>query len=491
MKYLKGKKFEDQITLNSSHSLIWGNLSDQVNLGDILVKASEKGMFTNVENLGLFDSSTPNYTTYYPDVKAEDFIPKEEDFINPIFRLLSEVTVHKSWNPIFFPADVLKASMPLMLGQSIAIDHEFVTGNIIGSVADVFWQDSYKLGNKTIPAGINGRFKIDAKSNPRLARGINMDPPSINGNSVTVGFAWEKSHSKMDDDEFYNKLGSYDKDGKLIQRVAAKIMFYNETSLVPKGADPFARLLDGENKIVMPKDAFTRYSLSERIESGINHFMLDYKNLSDNPSDSFRSDEEEDFNINHNKEEMKQLVPILVAMFAMAGKKDVEVTEDNFEEKFKEFQTEFEGINGQVTSLTESLRVEKERQLPELDEAYLSENVPGYTQLLADSKIGKEHLSTLRTETTNIYKLAVGEEKIDREIENLISTCPIETLKALNKQYAEKAEEKFEDICQECGSNKINRASASAGDSVPPKADKTRELVSKKIQATTDAFYSK
>ena len=45
-----------------------------------------------------------------------------------------------------------------------------------------------------------------------------MDPPAIHSNSVTVRFSWEKSHPELTDQQFYDKIGSYDKDGKLIKR---------------------------------------------------------------------------------------------------------------------------------------------------------------------------------------------------------------------------------------------------------------------------------
>lgn len=101
---------------------------------------------------------------------------------------------------------VLKASMKLMLGQTVNCDHETSIGNAIGSVSQVMWQEGYTDGKFKIPAGINGVLKIDGKSNPRIARGILMEPPSIHSNSVTVQFRWDKSHPELDNNEFWENL---------------------------------------------------------------------------------------------------------------------------------------------------------------------------------------------------------------------------------------------------------------------------------------------
>lgn len=71
-----------------------------------------------------------------------------------------------------------------------------------------------------------------------------MDPPSIHSNSVSVRFIWDKSHPNLDEDEFWNKLGTYDEKGNLICRVVKEIVSYYETSLVSHGADPFAQKID-------------------------------------------------------------------------------------------------------------------------------------------------------------------------------------------------------------------------------------------------------
>ena len=209
----------------------------------------------SVEKLGLFGSDI-DYNTYYPGLTKEDLTPNSDEFIEPVFRLLSSTIVSKNWNPTDFgQPGVLKASMKLLLGQTVNCDHSTDIGNAIGSVSQVMWQEAYKNGNFVIPAGINGVLKIDGKANPRIARGILMDPPSIHSNSVTVQFKWDKSHPGMDDRDFWDKLGTYDEKGNMIRKVVTEVVRYLETSLVSHGADSFAQKIGEDGKIINPEFA--------------------------------------------------------------------------------------------------------------------------------------------------------------------------------------------------------------------------------------------
>lgn len=233
----------------------------------------------SVEKLGFFGSDI-DYNTYYPDLKAEDLKPKDDEFIEPMFRLLSATIVSKNYNPTDFSAPgVLKASMKMLLGQTVNCDHSTDIGNAIGSVSQVIWQEAYKEGNFTIPAGINGVLKIDGKANPRIARGILMDPPSIHSNSVTVQFKWDKSHPELDDREFYEKLGTYDAKGNMVRRMVTEVVRYLETSLVSHGADTFAQKIGSDGKIINPdfaKRTWNSYSEYNEDRSK-NFYFFDYK----------------------------------------------------------------------------------------------------------------------------------------------------------------------------------------------------------------------
>ena len=272
------KKFIDKIRLGSGRSLMVGNVPDQV--ANVVGTCSTGKCDLGVEKFGLFESATPNFETYYPDVKdAASIKPENDEFITPIFRMLSEVIVRKSYNPVDFSMNsVLKNSMNKLLGQTVYPNHEALIGNELGSVSKVFWQESYttKAGVK-VPAGINGVFKIDAKAHPNVARKILMDPPAIHSNSVTVEFEWEQSHPKMDLNEFRSKIGTYGADGQLIRRIATYVRNYHETSLVPHGADPFAQKVDEKGKINNADYANSVYSLAAQDKEKPRLFYFDYR----------------------------------------------------------------------------------------------------------------------------------------------------------------------------------------------------------------------
>ena len=154
-------KNTEKVKLIAGHAIILGHRPESLSGVMMSDKLEKEGQ--EFSKFGLFDSSSPNYTNYYPEVTAEDLHPKEEEFIEPIFRLLSNVTVHSRFNPIHFPVEVLKKSMYKLIGQTINVDHETAVGNAIGTVKNVEWQNAYTKDGVKVPAGINGILKIDGK----------------------------------------------------------------------------------------------------------------------------------------------------------------------------------------------------------------------------------------------------------------------------------------------------------------------------------------
>ena len=90
----------DILTLTAGHSLIIGH--KPLKLDNERLAQHLEEIKSDTLNFGLFDSSAPNYTTYYPDLKTEDLNPKDEEFVFPVYRMLSEVVVAKKRNPVDF-----------------------------------------------------------------------------------------------------------------------------------------------------------------------------------------------------------------------------------------------------------------------------------------------------------------------------------------------------------------------------------------------------
>ncbi len=455
----KDKIFVETVTFGAGHSLILGHKPEKVTFEQIYNRMEHN---EEIEQFGLFEKATPNYSTYYPDVTTEDLTPKDNEFVEPVFRMLSNVTVHAGWNPIYFPSDVLKASMYKLIGQSINIDHEMAVGNAIGSIKSVEWQNAYTAKGVKVPAGINAVLKIDGKSNPRIARGIMMEPPSIHSNSVTVNFAWKKSHPKLSDDEFFSKVGSFDEKGKLIQKIATEIKGYHETSLVSHGADPFAQKVDDNGKITNPTYAASRYNLSDQTidnkNINSNYVYVDLKSLSDYDPES-----EVISSITYTNTENMEFLRFLETLHGLEAES---LTEENWEAKLTEINTAHvdalaaateepvplviceltgeDAIEAEITSLREKL-------------AAVPEDIQEQMSL---ANTGKIVIEDLREDTKRLYGLAVEDGKTDVAILAVIEGSDYKTLKALHKQYEDVVENEFSHTCDDCGSTNVTRASA-------------------------------
>lgn len=174
--------------------------------------------------------------------KIEDVMPQDGDYISVDFRALSKVLVPGHW--IDWTRDnVLEESVPLLLGATVYPNHTFWDINgWLGSVSNVAWDAEGKAANG-VP-GINARYKIDALMNPRIARGLMMDPPAIHSTSMTVLFEFEYSHPDMaaeDRWKFFRNLGE-EIDGEIVRLIVTKINEYWEASLVFQGADRLAKM---------------------------------------------------------------------------------------------------------------------------------------------------------------------------------------------------------------------------------------------------------
>lgn len=458
------------LTLGADHSMVVNNLPRGLSgqrFGEKYPMA-QKLTKDSVEKFGLF-SSDIDYNTYFPDVTPEQFTPEKDEFIEPVFRLLSNCIVSKNYMPTEFPADVLKASMPLMVGQTVNCDHETNIGNAIGTVKEVFWQESYTVDGHEIPAGINGVLKIDGKANPRIARGINMDPPSIHSNSVTVQFEWEPSHKFKDPNEFWDRLGTYDEKGEMVRRIATKIISYKETSLVSHGADPFAQKVDQNNHIVNPGYASSVYnSFSEEVKQKISTRVIphyDFKSFGEvavmyNTSKTLieGTTPQEDPKSNNNKTSKtmnKELQEFLELLF---GENMLSLAEGTTA------STEI-ALSAVKAMIQENKDLQESKTTAENSVQSLKDEVAQLKKTAAENasfiEIGQNHFKETKEATLASYRKLVGEGKEDANIITLIESLDsISSIKSLKASYDAQLEEKFPLQCADCGSKNVNRASS-------------------------------
>lgn len=466
----KNQEHLDSLTIGSGHSIMAGYIPPSIPVTEFSEKFYQWAK-TNPDSISQFGfwGGEIDYNTYYPNLSAEELTPKDEEFIEPMFRLLSATIVSKNWNPTDFSKNgVLKASMNMLLGQTVNCDHETNIGNAIGAVSKVVWQDAYKEGNFTIPAGINGILKIDGKANPRIARGILMEPPSIHSNSVTVQFKWDKSHPELDDNEFYQKLGTYDSKGQMVRRMVTEVVRYLETSLVSHGADSFAQKIGDDGKIINPDFAKRTWSSYEeyRDDKSKMFFFSDYKNNLDslqetNNTQSNIINNQEDLSLINNKNQMNELELFIEAITASGMLQLAEGTEKNQENVTSALKA--------VIAERDQLKTKKETL--ESDKASLTDQITNLNAEIANLKematVGKNHIASLRESVVANYKKLKG-EKVDETIVTMINseTTGMATLISLNKEYQTQLEEKFPLTCAKCGSHEVSRASSAPSPNV-------------------------
>lgn len=446
------KPLTDIMVMGYGHSIMFNHINYKPQIASD--KFSEIKHKQDIEEFGLFGGN--NYNTFYGDTKPSQFDPKNDEFIEPMFRLLSACIVQKNYNPTEFPEDVLKESMPLLVGQTVNCDHETDIANAIGSVKEVFWQSSFTQEGITIPAGINGILKIDGVANPRIARGIMMDPPSIHSNSVTVQFEWKPSHNFEDPWIFYDKLGTYDENGELIRRIVTKIISYRETSLVSHGADPFAQLITPEG-ILNPKYSSSVYygEYSDRVTPQDISRKFSFYDFKGNKEVDILHNTDSFFNkFSNNSHKMNQeLLSFIQSLFG----EGLLILGD----KTPNADTVKNSIQELVNSVT-SFRSTVESQAQEIN-SYKDEinNLKAQVESMKkDSEIAKMYEKEVRDSTMASYKKLMGEDNLDSAIVNLLETTNVETLKALKKTYDAQLEDKFPLHCQECGSKNVTRSSS-------------------------------
>ena len=443
-----------ELTLSSGHSIVLGHKPSKIKNEDLSQQLESGNNCTIVESFGLWEVATPNYATYYPDVTQDDLKPKDEEFIQPVFRMLSKVTVSKGWRPIdFSKGDVLKKSMQMLIGQTINIDHEIAVGNAIGAVSEVFWQPAYKTKSGIeVPAGINAVLKIDGKSNPRIARGVMMDPPSIHSNSVTVRFKWEPSHQLDDEGNFWSLLGTYDSNGEMYRLIVTEILGYSETSLVSHGADPYAQKVNDNGEITNPEYADNQYSFSKDTDGKpLRFFTYDYKQELKLAADdiSIPSDNINNKNTKQNSFNMdiKELLDSFVSDPVFNFVEEDNLTSENLLDKIKE---KLSAKETDIQNLTQE-KVDLETQVSKLKDevSTLKENSSELTEITNSTK----------EEAKRLYKLAKG-ENADDNIISLLDKADLKTSASFVKQYQKEVDEKFEQTCSNCGSKDITRGSS-------------------------------
>ena len=454
-----------------------------------------------------------NSNTYYPEINSgKEVIPQEEDFVQAPWRLLSAgIVAAYSWRATdFSKGNVLKRSVKLLNDVPLYKNHDTSSiDNWVGKVMSPTWGESYtdSKGN-VIPAGINAILHIDAKTNPKVARGVLSN--IINSNSVTVLFDWEPSHEFEDEYEFENNVGKVI-DGKMVTRVATKIYDYYETSLVWLGADPYAKKIQ-EDGVLLKVDhtgvhqnpvenskvpTFEQEPEAIKLAYTQNKTYSVYQRLSKQPLDisyinNDNNNEMEELlkalRVQLGLEENAEVTPEMVATLtkgqpvdnahvsvfgkvtALAKEAAGEGSDINLDEflannvfvgkaEYTNSQEELTAKKAEVVTLTgdnATLVTEKETLSGELETA--NETITSLTSerdgLKTFAELGKTYEGHQRSEAIRLYKVVAG-ETADEAVVGLFEKATSEELTGLLKQYTKGATEKFSGKCASCGSEEF------------------------------------
>jgi hypothetical protein len=178
----------------------------------------------------------------------EQVLPKDSDYIYPLFRALSKAIIPGYW--VDFSRDgVLEKAVPLFLGQTVYKNHgesvgiwgsrQFDVEKWLGSVSQAVWDPKGdKVGGVS---GVNVEMKIDALMNPRIARGLLMKPPAIHSCSETVLFDYDYSHPELVEQERFWRMLGEEVEGEIVRFIVTEIVSLHELSLVFQGADQIAK----------------------------------------------------------------------------------------------------------------------------------------------------------------------------------------------------------------------------------------------------------
>jgi hypothetical protein len=275
-----------------------------------------------------------------------------------------------------------------------------------------------------------------------------MSPPAIHSGSVKVSFKWAKSHTDLTEDEFWNKVGTFDKDGQLIRLVVNEVVSYGEYSLVTHGADRFAQKTEN-GKIVNP--GYSEWSkVFSGDSSGDYKFDYDYrfpKTL------SFSKDK----TINPNINKTMDIIQLLNAKLPA----DQQLTESSTAEEvvslFESLVTEKTSLEAKVTELQGVEPIsESQAEILEFVETLGGFDVAKNLATLAQT--GQTVLTEVRDRAVAQYKLA-NADNIQDAIIRSIENADLEAAKAFETTYLAAVEKSMPLTCTDCNSTNVTRSS--------------------------------
>lgn len=454
-------------------------------------------------------------------------VPKDnEDFAYIPFRHISSGIVGQGTRKSTeFPAEVLKASLPLFKNLHVYTNHWQYVGNEIGSVLTPKWTEAYTLPNGLqVPSGIEAVVEIDKVSYPKLARKLTKWSVKLHSVSVGISFKFKRSHEEMTDEEFDRNRGKM-VEGKEVRLIATEITKYWETSIVYEGADKYAKRVGADGKIEVynrevkeseedVETAFSAFELPvENIQPQLFEEMTDNKQKAEEPTKTVETenlqtdkvvDKKVETSTKEANAEQEEALEGFEFSFAEDGKEDfteqlsAAIAERGLSvvdtEAYQATVTELETIKAQLSqnaaetaTLQASLKqasdkLENQTQLNGEIQLQLTaqqeerQKLEGQLETLAAEReaekviynLGQESLNTLRATAKKEYEIFAREDADQEVIASIEAETSAKHLETLIKKYSGKAVEKYGSRCEDCGSDKVvYRSSVSEADGQP------------------------
>lgn len=469
-------------------------------LGGSMLPDNAEAVQRALDGFSWFGSSADT-SKYFDSVTGKNIVPKPEDFIRVPFRLISAAIVGAgTWKATdFSDAVILKDSLGKLNQKPIFFDHEQDIMNWVGIVTEPSWSEERVQDGMRIPAGIDGILAIDAKTNPKLARGVLLG--AVMSNSVTVIFDWTKSHPELDDDEFYDKIGAV-VNGRMVCRKVTKIYDFYETSLCWLGADPYAKMYDEKGNLKQidktavftdePDSIQTAYKKEGKFSAV---FVYDKK--------VFMSLSEQFSNKNNVKEMNQEMLQFICGLLGLAAdtKLDLKTLKEEFSKRVVMAKADKDSLDackvvfdkvaemaktclgkdcdslmeflGSHKFVDDSMDIESltaSQELLSLVKTEIKcekddEIVPAIQSMTAQAEYGRAALSAKREETKRLYSLSV-ENKTDDAVVKMIDKATSEELEGLLKMYTKGVQDSFKGVCKHCGSTEFTFQSSHQVDTV-------------------------
>ncbi|WP_338813187.1 hypothetical protein V9L05_17820 [Bernardetia sp. Wsw4-3y2] len=382
------------------------------------------------------------------------------------FRLLSADSIIGAggWNCSFFPKKVLQEAAQMWEGQVLRVDHSLSTKNIIGNIVEVWFDEGFIQDGVTIPAGVNGFFRVSREEFSKEVELLTSDPAGIRATSAGVQFEFKYSHEFDEEWESWYNIGNII-NGEFCHFIVTKITEVIEQSAVWDGADPCAVMLGMEGD-----DVVFKYLKENRI---LNEARMDELKTKTENKSQFKTEFKKEYpkgvaklakltfgnpnkplddtfgeglgkTFDDHEKELKNVIG--------KSKKEETKTEPQEEEKSdtsqEKFQEELKAKESKILQLQISLEEEKNEVVKLTTQLEVANKKLKASEEFAT--LSKSLLEKKRNYTKEVY--AKQGKELSANIENIIMKADFDTLDDLITTFGGKAMTIYgEPKCSACG----------------------------------------